>query len=90
MTVQEFYDDMIRQQAAQKSSKFIHVSYKIVELFLSDMFFQAQPTPTVQSTSLSDEQRNEIDDPAYRENVRRMDEFKDENPRGSGNRYNRS
>jgi hypothetical protein len=39
---------------------------------------------------LTDEQLNDIDDTTYRAELRRMDEFKDEHARGSGNRYNRS
>lgn len=46
--------------------------------------------PPTKPTPLSDEQLNEIDDSTYRQNVRQMDEYKDDNPRGAGNRYNRS
>ena len=46
--------------------------------------------PLPKPAPLSDERLNEIDDPTHRQNVRLMDEYKDENPRGSGNRYNRS
>ncbi len=46
--------------------------------------------PPPKPAPLSDEHLNEIDDPIHRENVRQMDEYKDDNPRGSGNRYNRS
>jgi len=49
-----------------------------------------QPVPSPKPTPLSDEHLNEIDDPIYRQNIRQMDEYKDDNPRGSGNRYNRS
>ncbi|CAF0734142.1 unnamed protein product [Adineta ricciae] len=49
-----------------------------------------QPAPPPKPAPLSDEQLNEIDDSTHRQNVRLMDEYKDENPRGSGNRYNRS
>jgi len=53
-------------------------------IFVNILAPPAKPTP------LSDEQLNEIDDPTYRQNVRQMDEYKDDNPRGAGNRYNRS
>ncbi|CAF1091285.1 unnamed protein product [Rotaria magnacalcarata] len=49
-----------------------------------------QPVPPSKSAPLSDEQLNKVDDPAHRQNVRLTDEFKDDNPRGYGNRYNRS
>ncbi|CAF1022234.1 unnamed protein product [Adineta steineri] len=49
-----------------------------------------QPVSTPKPAPLSDEYLNEIDDSTHRQNVRIMDEYKDDNPRGSGNRYNRS
>ncbi|UJR26867.1 hypothetical protein I4U23_008178 [Adineta vaga] len=49
-----------------------------------------QPVPPPKPAPLSDEHLNEIDDPTHRRNVRQMDEYKDDNPLGSGNRYNRS
>jgi len=49
-----------------------------------------QPAPPPKSPPLSDEHLNEIDDPLHRANVHQMDEYKDDHPRGSGNRYNRS
>lgn len=62
-----------------------------VEQFHDDLMAQQQTEEKrSKPVKLSDEQLEEIDDSTHRENVRRMDEFKDENPRGYGNRYNRS
>ncbi|CAF4547948.1 unnamed protein product [Rotaria sp. Silwood1] len=49
-----------------------------------------QPVPPPKPARLSEEHLDEIDDETHRQNVRLMDEYKDDNPRGSGNRYNRS
>ncbi|CAF1326498.1 unnamed protein product [Rotaria sordida] len=49
-----------------------------------------QPVPPPKPVPLSEEHLNEIDDPIHRQNIHLMDEYKDDNPRGSGNRYNRS
>ena len=46
--------------------------------------------PPAKPAPLSEEHLNEIDDPTHRQTVRQMDEYKEDNPRGSGNRYNRS
>lgn len=56
----------------------------------SFILFCFSAAPPAKPAPLSEEHLNEIDDPVHRANVRQMDEFKDDNPRGSGNRYNRS
>lgn len=81
MTVQEFYDDLTKRQSQQPG--------KIYYLFDLILYFIIEAPPP-KPVPLSEEQLNEIDDPTHRENVRQMDEYKDDNPRGSGNRYNRS
>ena len=60
----------------------IHLIFHFIPLILL--------VPPVKPTPLSTEQLDEIDDPTHRQTVRQMDEYKDENPRGYGNRYNRS
>ena len=63
------------------------VIFIIRSVFRSFLFILAPPP---KPAPLSDERLDEIDDPTHRANVRQMDEYKDDNPRGSGNRYNRS
>ena len=54
------------------------------------ILFRSFAAPPAKPAPLSDEYLNETDDPAHRANVRQMDEYKDDNSRGSGNRHNRS
>ena len=81
MTVQEFYDDLTKRQSQQPGNSFE---------FLFEFDFRFCTAAPAKPAPLSEEYLNEIDDPTHRGNVRQMDEFKDDNPRGSGNRYNRS
>ena len=71
------------------------VIYSLLKLSLLYFFnfifcFIIGLVPLPESAPLSEEYLNEIDDPTHRQHVRQMDEYKDDNPRGSGNRYNRS
>ncbi len=61
----------------------------LIVQFISE-FYLIISAPPSKPAPLSNEHLDEIDDPIHRENVRQMDEYKDNNPRGSGNRYNRS
>ena len=81
MTVQEFYDDLAQRQAQQPGKKKSALISFLLSIVAAPL---AKPAPA------SDEHLNEIDDPTHRQSVRLMEEYKDENPRGSGNRYNRS
>ena len=63
------------------------ISIVLSTFSISLSYLSAPPT---KPPPLSDEHLNEIDDPTHRANVRQMDEYKDDNPRGAGNRYNRS
>jgi hypothetical protein len=81
MTVQEFYDDLAKRQSQEPGN--IHYLFDLILHFIIK-------APSPKPIPLSDEHLNEIDDPTHRETVRQTDEYKDDNPRGSGNRYNRS
>ena len=87
MTVQEFYDDLTSRQAQQAGRiNTLPAPYHYIAIARRS----AQLPPVVQAEPKSDEYLNETDDPNHRQTVRQTDEFKDENPRGAGNRYNRS
>jgi hypothetical protein len=62
----------------------------IIYDFFDFIFYFIIQAPPPKPVPLSEEYLNEIDDPTHRQTVRQMDEYKDDNPRGTGNRYNRS
>lgn len=69
-----------------------NLNNQVISIFLSTLsiLLYCLSAPPTRPPPLSDEHLNEIDDPTHRTNVRQMDEYKDDNPRGAGNRYNRS
>ncbi|CAF0892146.1 unnamed protein product [Didymodactylos carnosus] len=79
MTVEEFHDQLIKNG---------HM--KITNDQQQGSAFSMPPSTNKIAEELEKEHLSEIDDTQHRRDINQLDEYKDDNPRGSGNRYNRS